>query len=165
MIYLRLLILLTITHTAEAQIANSTLNQDPVFTTILKRRLTYPRQAQWSSRYGRIFAGFDVDKKGRIQDISILNHSVEGDYAGFEPTVIAAIKKLPSLSLQFTGSYILPISFILADYRHKDKPFIPTDTLYIQGLRGRIILNEIKVFGSNVNSRERIKAAAKNESY
>ncbi|MBD2703207.1 TonB family protein [Spirosoma sp. BT702] len=165
MIYLRLLILLAISSMAQAQLPPANLSQDPVFTTILNRRLSYPRQAQWSSRYGRVFAEFTINEKGRVQDISILNHSAEGDYAGFEPSVIAALKKLPSLNLQFIGRYILPISFVLVDYRHKDKPFIPTDTLHIQDLMDRIILKEIKVMGSNINSRERIKAASGNEAY
>lgn len=165
MIYLRLLVLMTITYMAKAQTVTADLSQDPVFTTILNRRLKYPRQAQWSSRYGRVFAGFTIDEKGHIQSISILNHSVEWEYAGLEPTVLGALQKLPPLRPQYTGNYILPVAFILVDYRHKDKPFVPTDTLYIQDLTDRVILKEIKVMGSNVNSRERIKAAAKNESY
>lgn len=162
---LQLIIFLTIISVAEGQTVPPDISHDPVFATVLTRRLKYPRQAQWSSRYGRIFADFTVDDKGRIQAISILNHSVEWAYAGFEPTVITALKKMPPLSLQYAGHYILPVSFILEDYRHKDRPFVPKDTLYIQELAGRVILKEIKVVGSNVNSRERIKAAAKNESY
>lgn len=156
MTYFRLLLLVFLAQVAVAQESNSTLNQDPVFTTILKRRLKYPRQAQLSNRYNRVFAGFNVDDRGRVQDISILNHSVEGDYVGFEQTIITALKKLPSLNLRYTGSYILPISFILVDYRQKDRQFVPKDTLYVQDLAGRVILNEIKVLGSNVNSSERI---------
>ncbi len=162
---LQVLFLVTICFVAEAQTEPADLSHDPVFTTVLDRRLKYPRQAQWSSRYGRVFADFTVNDKGRVEAISILNHSVEWNYAGFEPTVIGALKKLPSLNLQYAGHYILPVSFILEDYRHKDRPFIPTDTLYIQELAGRVILKEIKVMGSNVNSRERITATEKNESY
>ncbi|WP_198175312.1 hypothetical protein [Spirosoma telluris] len=157
--YLRLLILFFITHVAIAQPDSPALSQDPVFTTILKRRLKFPRQAEWASRYNRIFAEFTVDDKGRVQAISILNHSVEGDYVGFESTIIAALKKLPSLNLRYTGSYILPVAFILVDYRQKDKQFIPEEKLYVQDLAGRVVLDEIKVFGNNVNSRERIQSA------
>ncbi|QDK82694.1 hypothetical protein EXU85_30440 [Spirosoma sp. KCTC 42546] len=163
--YWRLFLLFVSSHVAFAQLASPDLNQDPVFTTVLKRRLTYPRQAEWSSVYGRVFAGFTVDNKGRIQNISILNSSHKGTYYGFEPTIRTALKKLPYLSLQYAGSYILPVSFIFVDYRHTDKPFIPQDTLFIQDLAGRIILKEINVFGSSTNSRERIIAAEKNEPY
>ncbi len=165
MTYLQLLFLLTITYMVKAQTATADLGQDPVFATVLNRRLKYPRQAQWSSTYGRVFAEFAVDEKGHIQSISILNHSVEWDYAGLEQTVINALKKLPPLSLQYVGNYILPVSFIITDYRHKDAPFIPTNQLYIQDLASRVILKEVKVMGSNVNSRERVKAADKNTSY
>ncbi|MVM29495.1 hypothetical protein GO755_05585 [Spirosoma sp. HMF4905] len=159
MLYLRLLILSFITQLAVAQVASPNLSQDPVFTTVLNRRLKFPRQAQWSSSYMRIFAEFTIDDKGRIQDISILNHSVEGAYVGFEPVIIAALKKLPSLNLRYTGNYILPVSFILVDYRQKDKQFIPKNTLYVQDLAGRVVLDEINVYGNNVNSKERILSA------
>ncbi|UFH55288.1 hypothetical protein [Spirosoma sp. KNUC1025] len=165
MVFLRLLLLLITTYVTEAQTVISDLNQDMVFTAVMNRRLKYPRQAEWSSRYGRVFAEFTVNEKGRIQSISILNHNVEWDYAGLEPTVINALKKLPPLSLQYVGRYILPVSFILIDYRHKDSPLVPTNTLHIEELRDRVILKEIKVTGSTINSRERIKAAEKNESY
>ena len=161
----RLFLLLASSHMAFAQITSSDLNEDPVFTTVLTRRLKYPRQAEWSSIYGRVFAGFTIDNKGHIQNIEILNASSKGNYYGFEPTIMAALKKMPSLSLQHAGSYILPVSYIYVDYRHKDKPFIPQDTLYIQSLGDRVILNEIKVFGSSTNSRGRIMSEAKNESY
>ncbi|WP_157816066.1 energy transducer TonB [Spirosoma pollinicola] len=148
-----------------AQSASSDLSQDPVFSTVLNRRLRYPRQAEWSSVYGRVFAEFTIDDKGHVQDISILNHSEKGTYYGLEPTIITALKKLPSLNLRYTGSYILPVSFIYVDYRQKDKPFVPKDTLYIQDLAGRIALKEIKIMGNSTNSRERILSAGKNEYY
>jgi TonB family protein len=165
MTYLHLLLLLTITDLTQAQTVTPDLSQDPVFNTVLNRRLKYPRQAQWSGWYGRVFAEFTVNEKGRIQSILILNHSVEWDYAGLEPTVVNALKKLPPLSLQYAGSYILPVSFVLVDYRHHDAPFVPTNHLSIQDLAGRIILKEITVRGSTVNSRERVIAADKNVSY
>lgn len=165
MIYLRLLLLSFMTHAALAQVADSSLSQDPVFNTILTRRLKYPRQAQWFSSYGRLFAQFTIDSRGRVQDISILNHSVEATQVGFEPTIIAALKRMPSLSLRHTGQYILPVSFVLSDYRHKNKLFVPTDSLYIQDLAGRVILKEVKIIGSTVNSKARIEATSRDKTF
>ncbi|WP_155297164.1 hypothetical protein [Spirosoma aerolatum] len=148
-----------------AQTSDQELSDDPVFTTILKRRLKYPRDAEWVGKYMRIFAGFTVGDKGRVQNITILNQSPTGAHLGFEPMVLAALKKLPSLNLRYIGSYILPVSFIYVDYRHKDQPYIPKNTLFVDDLKGRVILKEINVFGSSVNSRERVLAADKNQSY
>lgn len=163
--YWQLLLLLVTGQTTFAQIADDALSQDPVFTTVLTRRLSYPNQASWSSMYARVFVGFRVDEKGRIQEISVLNHMSRGIQFGFEPTVIAALKKLPSLNLRYTGNYLLPVAFIYVDYRYKHKQYVPKDTLYQQYVMGRVVLNEIKVFGNSVNSRERIRAAARNEAY
>ncbi|SOD78440.1 TonB family protein [Spirosoma fluviale] len=163
--YLPLLLLLTITGLTQAQEITPKLSQDPVFSTVLNRRLKYPRQAEWSSKYGRVFAEFTVDEKGRVKAISILNHSAEWAYAGLEPTVVNALKKLPPLSLQYTGRYILPVSFTLVDYRQQNTALAPTNQLYVQDLAGRVVLNEITVTGSTVNSKERVEAADKNVSY
>ncbi|WP_293691558.1 MULTISPECIES: hypothetical protein [unclassified Spirosoma] len=148
-----------------AQTSEQGLSDDPVFTTILKRRIKYPRDAEWVGKYMRVFAEFTVGDKGRVQNITILNQSPTGAHLGFEYTVATALKKLPSLNLRYTGSYILPVSFIYVDYRQKDKPYVPTDTLFIDDLRGRVILKEINVFGSSVNSRERVLAADDNRAY
>lgn len=148
-----------------AQTPDQGLSNDPVFNTILKRRIKYPRDAEWVGKYMRIFAEFTVGEKGRVENIAILNQSPTGVHLGFEPTVVTALKKLPSLNLRYKGSYILPVSFIYVDYRHKDKPYVPTDTLFIDELRGRVVLKEINVFGSSVNSRERVLAADDNRAY
>lgn len=161
----QLLLLFVTTRATVAQVTDYTLDQDPVFKTVLTRRLTYPNQASWSSMYARIFVGFSVDERGRVKQISVLNHMSRGTRFGFEPAVITALKKLPSLNLRYAGNYLLPVAFIYVDYRHKDKPYVPKDTLYQQYVTDRIVLNEIKVFGNSVNSRERIRAAARNEGY
>ncbi|GAB3023835.1 energy transducer TonB [Spirosoma pulveris] len=165
MCYWRLLLLFVISHVSVAQTGSDDLNDDPVFTAVLSRRLKYPREAEWASVYGRVFAGFTVSEKGRVEDIAILNHSTKGMYYGFESTIIAALKKLPPLKLQYSGRYILPVAFIYVDYRDKNNPRVPSDVLYIDDLAGRIILKEINVFGSSVNSKERITSGERNESY
>lgn len=86
-------------------------------------------------------------------------------YYGFEPTIIAALKKLPSLKLQYSGRYILPVAFIYVDYRDKTNPHVPSDVLYIDDLAGRTMLKEIEIFGSSVNSKERISSGERNEFY
>jgi hypothetical protein len=159
--YLPLLIILLNTQLTLAQSIQDNLRQDPVFTTVLARRLKYPRQAQWSSIYARIFAQFTVDQKGHVQTISILNHSNEGVYFGIEPTVINALKKLPPLSLRYQGHYISPVTFQLQDYRHKDSLLVPKDSLYLTDLAGRTILKEIKVTGNTVNSQQRVGSATR----
>ncbi|WP_461126816.1 hypothetical protein [Spirosoma aerophilum] len=86
-------------------------------------------------------------------------------YYGFEPTILAALKKLPSLKLHYNGRYILPVAFVFVDYRDKNNPRVPSDVLYIDDLAGRVVLKEIKLFGSSVNSRERILSGERNEFY
>ncbi|MFD2933804.1 hypothetical protein [Spirosoma flavum] len=159
--YLILLILLLNLCPAPAQLTQDDLSQDPVFTTVLARRLKYPRQAQWSSIYVRLFAEFTVDQKGHVQLISILNHSNEGVYFGLEPTVINALKRLPPLSLHYSGHYILPVSFQLQDYQRKNNLLVPKDSLYLTDLAGRVILKEIKVVGSTINSQRRVGSAVR----
>lgn len=163
--YWQLILLLVLSHVSVAQTDSADLNDDPVFTTVLTRRLKYPRRAEWASVYGRVFAGFTVSEKGRVEDISILNHSAKGTYYAFEPTIVAALKKLPPLKLQYSGRYILPVAFIYVDYRDKNNPRVPSDVLYIDDLAERIILKEINVFGSSVNSKERITSGERNEFY
>jgi hypothetical protein len=163
--YWRLVLLLVISHVSVAQTGSVDLSNDPVFTTVLSRRLKYPREAEWASVYGRVFASFTVSEKGRVEDIAILNHSAKGMYYGFEPTLVAALKKLPSLKLHYSSRYILPVAFIYVDYRDKTNPRVPSDILYVDDLAGRVILKEIKLFGSSVNSRERIMSGERNEFY
>lgn len=159
--YLQFVVFLLSVQLSLAQPTQADLNNDPVFTTVLARRLKYPRQAQWSSIFARLFAEFTVDQKGRVQTISILNHSNEGVYFGLEPAVVNALKKLPPLSLHYKGHYILPVSFELQDYQHKEKTLAPKDSLYLTDLAGRVILKEIKVVGSTVNSQQRVGSAVR----
>ena len=159
--YLPLILLSLSTQLVFAQLPPNKLSQDPVFSNVLEHRLKYPRQAQWSSIYARIFAEFTIDEKGHVQAISILNHSNEGVYFGLEPAVVNVLKKLPPLSLQYRGHYILPVTFQLQDYRSKGNLLIPKDSLHLIDLGGRVILNEVKVTGSTVNSQQRIGSSTR----
>ncbi|WP_080059373.1 hypothetical protein [Spirosoma aerolatum] len=158
MAYLRVLLLVFIAQKLAAQITPNTLSQDPVFRTVLAARLVYPFDALYKEIYARVYAGFEVDEKGHLFNISILNHMSRGTRYGFEPNTIAALKKLPPLNPHYQGRYILPIAFIYVDSRHLDNPYIPKDSISMGGLANYILLDEIKVIGGNVDRKERLRA-------
>lgn len=99
------------------------LSNDPVFNQVLMRRVIYPARAIRSATYGRIYAGFDIDSKGRIQNVLILCPQTTG--VGFEYEVSAALKRMPPLNPRYAGRYVLPASFVLTNWgkaRNRTRP-------------------------------------------
>lgn len=132
-------------HTATAQTIGSTLDQDPVFTTVLLRRVYYPADAERLGIYAKIYAGFNIDQKGHVQNISVLNPKKIG--YGFEEEVIKKIRLLPPLNSKYEGSYALPITFAFVDYSNGSKEVSPTGSLPIQYISNRTLLNELRILG------------------
>jgi len=79
--------------TVEAQ--SPSLSNDPAFSFILLHRINYPIDAERLGIYAKIYAGFQVDRKGHVQEISILNQNKIG--YGFEEEVVKKLKLLPPL--------------------------------------------------------------------
>ncbi len=142
----RLLCLLLLVHTATAQVASGTLGEDPVFNSVLSRRIVYPAKAEQLGVYAKIYVGFNINPKGHIQDILILN-PVKVGY-GLEEEVIKKLKRLPPLNPKHAGNYALPVIFALTDYTDKGVIVGPSGNLSNTYLRGRLLLNSLTIVGS-----------------
>ncbi len=116
-----------------------TLSDDPVFNRVLARRVSYPARAIRSATYGRIYAGFDIDPRGHIQNISMLSPDNTG--AGFEYEVRAALKRMPPLNPRYSGQYALPVAFVFTNARAESH--LPTNTLPVSYFVGRRLLGEV----------------------
>lgn len=145
MSFLRLFCLLLSAYAATAQ-GVAKLDNDPVFSTVLSRRITYPANAQQAGIYATIYAGFRVDQHGHLQNISILNPVIIG--YGFEEEVIKKLKLIPPLQSKYENDYVLPVTFALVDYTNRGAIMSPPDKLSDVYFKGRILLKEINVIGS-----------------
>lgn len=142
---LRVLSLLLLVRLATAQVINTKLDEDPVFTAVLSRRIIYPVHAEQVGMYAKVYAGFHIDQKGHIQDVSILN-PVKIGY-GFEEEVMKKLRLLPPLNPKYEGSYALPVTFAFVDYTNGTNAISPSGKLSSQYVAGRVLLNEVKIVG------------------
>ncbi|SOD93572.1 energy transducer TonB [Spirosoma fluviale] len=141
---------------AIAQVPNHSLSEDPVFSTVLRRRIQYPINAEREGVYAKIYAGFHIDKKGHIQQVSILNPSKVG--YGFEEEVLKKLKLLPPLQPKYEGNYALPITFAFIDHTNHAKPVSPSGKLSRLYLTDRILLNEVEIIGGRIpEQRDKVK--------
>jgi hypothetical protein len=143
---LRVLSLLLLVHLATAQVINTKLDEDPVFRAVLSRRISYPVYAEQVGIYAKVYAGFRIDQRGHIQDVSILN-PVKIGY-GLEEEVMKRVKLLPPLNPKYEGSYALPVTFAFVDHTTNGVEAIsPPGKLDHQYVQNRVLLTEIKVIG------------------
>ncbi len=117
------------------------LSNDPVFNRVLMRRVIYPARAIRSATYGRIYAGFDIDASGHLQNVSILGPQNTG--AGFEYEISEALKRMPPLNPRYRGRYALPVSFVLTNWGESSEPRTPTGLLSARYLTDRVLLDEV----------------------
>jgi len=132
--------------TVEAQ--SPSLSNDPAFSFILLHRINYPIDAERLGIYAKIYAGFQVDRKGHVQEISILNQNKIG--YGFEEEVVKKLKLLPPLNPKYEGNYALPVTFAFIDHSNDGKAMSPSGSLSKMYLTSRILLDEIKIVGGRV---------------
>ena len=133
-----------------AQARNARLDEDPVFIAVLSKRIQYPFNAERSGVYAKVYAGFHIDQKGRVQEVSILNPTKIG--YGFEEEVSRKIKILPALNPKYEGDYALPIAFALPDYANSAKIVAPTGKLSEPYIKDRILLRELTIIGGKTSS-------------
>jgi hypothetical protein len=143
-----LLYLLLMRPLATAQVSSSPLSGDPVFSTVLRRRIHYPISAERTGVYAKIYAGFQIDKKGHIQQVSFLNPTKIG--YGFEEEVVKKLKLLPPLHPKYEGTYALPVTFAFIDHTNHAKPVSPSGKLSKLYLTDRILLDEIEIVGGRI---------------
>lgn len=143
---LRVLLILLLARLATAQVVSAKLDEDPVFRTVLSRRISYPPHAEQVGVYAKIYAGFRIDQRGHIQDVSILN-PVKIGY-GLEEEVLKRIKLMPPLNPKLEGRYAFPVTFAFVDYTTNGVEAIsPSGKLDRQYVQDRVLLNELKVIG------------------
>jgi hypothetical protein len=120
------------------------LSRDPLFNQVLRDKVTYPGQAKYERVYGRIYTGFEIDKAGQIQNIVVLSPQNAG--YGFDIQVKQALKKLPILSPEYEGKYVLPVAFTFS--AEKQPAYVPVNKLPPDRMENRIELDEITVSAS-----------------
>lgn len=145
---LRLCYLLLITHLTTAQVPGPSLSKDPVFSTVLRQRIYYPTDAERLGVYAKIYAGFQIDARGHVQQVTILNPTKIG--YGFEEEVIKKLKLLPPLHAKYEGSYALPVTFAFIDHTNNGKAVSPSVKLSRQYFTNRILLDEIEIIGGRI---------------
>ena len=126
------------------------LDQDLAFNAVLHKYITYPQQAVEAKVYTRsiIYAHFNIDSLGHIQNIAILNPS-QPDY-GFDKQVKQALRHLPHLKPSYVGEYILPVRFVFAYTKGDIKsdtliPSILTDEALKNAYPNMILLTERRI--------------------
>jgi hypothetical protein len=131
---------------AFSQQDSSKLDLDPVFRTVITKKITYPVQAIEAGAYAKIYAGFRINSRGHIQDIVILN-PVKVGYE-FDTHVIKQLKRLPPLSPKLEGLYVLPINFYIKSYTKGNEVFFISNSLPSFYYAGRTLLSELRVTNS-----------------
>lgn len=139
---------LLLMETAIAQTTQVPISQDPVFATVLKRRIRYPVLAEQTGAYARIYARFLVNERGHVQQISLIQPAPKKD--GFENAVLTGLKHLPPLSPRYEGQYILPVDFAYINYEISPDPILPpTGVLPRHYQHDYTLLNPVRVVGNN----------------
>jgi hypothetical protein len=142
--------------------AQKDLDRNPIFFELAKKSIDYPRTATLSSLYGRVFAKFSVNQKGKIENIEVFYPKMTLNFeskVGFGANIKKGLKQLPLLGLGYEGTYILPVAFVFTNYGESSQPLYPTNTLpeFIE-TNNMTVLTEIKVFGkSNRYTKEDFK--------
>ncbi len=125
------------------------ISVNPLFTDHLHKKLVYPSLARADNVYGRVYIGFDVDEFGEVKQVTLLSP----DNAGFEfdQAALRVLKKLPKLNAAYVGHYALPIAFALTDGEYAKELHMPVNTLPVERLDGRTLLEEVVVPTSGAN--------------
>lgn len=116
---------------------------DPTFTQTLHEKIIYPNYARTQGVYGRVYAGFDIDERGRIKNIAILSPDNSG--FPFDAVVRNALEKLPPVGPVCQGKYALPIAFTFTNSKETTGPHVPLNRLTEERLQDRILLDEYVV--------------------
>ncbi len=139
---------LLLTNAAIAQTTPAPISQDPVFSTVLKRRIQYPVLAEQTGVYARVYARFLVNERGHVQQIALIQPVPKKD--GFEHAVLTGLKHLPPLSPRYEGQYILPVDFAYINYESSPEPVLPpAGTLPRHYQHDYILLNPVRIVGNN----------------
>lgn len=139
--YRGFLFLILLAQIATAQHTPARIDQDPVFVSVLTRQIAYPLKAA-SGAYARIYAGFSIDQKGHVQNVTILNPAKIG--YGFEEEVTQGLKRLPLLNPRYEGDYVLPVLFVYVNYERQANETIPDGTVPTWYFTNRTLLTEIR---------------------
>lgn len=124
-----------------AQVVYPALDKDPVFHEVLARQIQYPRYSMRNfPLYGRVYAGFRIDAKGRIGNVTIL--SPGNTQSGFDNEVIQALKHMPSLNPRYAGNYVLPVAFCYLNRSQSPNTYCPLNHLDDRYLTERLLLQE-----------------------
>lgn len=133
---------------ATAQPGQVPIDQDPVFTTVLKSRIKYPVLAEQTGVYARVYARFMVNEKGHVQQIDLIQSARTKD--GFGNAVLSGLKHLPPLNRRYEGQYILPVDFAYINYERSPEPLLlPTGPLPRHYLHDYILLTPIRIVGNS----------------
>lgn len=105
--------------------------------------MKHPNQAWNKGVYGRIYAAFEVDQTGQLINISFLSPSTA--VFGFDQSVQQALRKLAQVKPNYSGQYILPVSFTYTNRQAEPTTYMPRATLGAEELKGCTLLEELVV--------------------
>ena len=141
---------------ARAQINESGLDKDPVFAAVAARQIYYPNILSRQALYGRVWVGFQVDNRGRIQGVRLVYpqmSSLKSKRYGIDYEVRRGLKHLPPLNPAYEGQYLLPVAFCFLHHGENPNPLIPTNQLPVGVDTGdRTLLPEVRIFAESPNS-------------
>jgi len=130
-----------------------TLDQDPVFATVIAKQIRYPPQAIDAKVDTRsvIYTQFRIDSTGHIQDIKTLN-PIATDY-GFDQQIKQGLRHLPPLKPAYQGEYMLPVRFVSAHSKGETKgdmlpSSLATDEALRVGYASHVLLTERRIQAS-----------------
>lgn len=129
--------------TAEKPANKSSLNSDPLFNQVLRKKIAYPTEARLGHVYGRTYVSFDIDLQGIVQNITLV--SPENAGYGFDKEVKLGLKKLPPLPPEYAGKYVLPVAFTYVKSYGTPVTLVPVNKLPADRLKDRVELEEITV--------------------
>ncbi|QJD79161.1 energy transducer TonB [Spirosoma rhododendri] len=121
----------------------NSLSANPVFNQTLHNHVAYPDAAWTQGIYARVYAGFEIDQRGNVQNVTILSPDNVG--TGFVETVRNGLKKLPTLDPALAGSYVLPVAFTYTNKNENGTTHAPINRLPNDRLAGRLMLEEFSV--------------------
>ena len=119
------------------------VSRSDVFKQILQHKITYPGWVGNQGIYGRVYAGFDIDSLGLVNNIVILSPDNVG--FGFIYAVKKALETLSNVDPAFKGKYALPVAFTYTNSKENTGPHVPLNHLPDDRLNGRTLLQETVV--------------------
>jgi hypothetical protein len=123
------------------------LDKDPVYRKVIKRRLTYPPLRYEDKVALMVYARFSIDERGHVHNVKIIKHPTQELYHKlYDAVVESTLKRLPPLNPNYVGHYILPVAFCVRNHDNGEL-LIPKDVDYYGKHVNSVLLQKVEVIG------------------